>query len=116
MASPGGTSSGSSSLVSEEELQALKKQKRMISNRESARRSRMRKQKKLDDLAAQVGQLRKENGHILRSLSFITQQYFAVEAENSVLRTQMMELGSRLQSLGEILHCLNSMSCDGLLV
>ncbi|KAJ8460451.1 hypothetical protein OPV22_033377 [Ensete ventricosum] len=113
MASPGGTSSGSSLLqnsTSEEDLQAVmdqKKQKRMKSNRESARRSRMRKQKHLDDIAAQICQLRKENGQILTSLSLTTQQFLAVDTENSVLRTQMMELSSRLQSLNEILHCLN---------
>ncbi|URD98791.1 ocs element-binding factor 1 [Musa troglodytarum] len=126
MASPGGTSSGSSLLQtsgSEEDLQALmdqKRQKRMISNRESARRSRMRKQKHLDDLTAQVNQLRKENSRILTSLTLTTQHHSAVEAENSVLRTQMVELGNRLQSLSEILHCLNGnttitrgLFCDG---
>ncbi|CAL9755116.1 unnamed protein product, partial [Musa acuminata subsp. burmannicoides] len=109
MASPGGTSSGSSLLQtsgSEEDLQALmdqKRQKRMISNRESARRSRMRKQKHLDDLTAQLNQLRKENSRILTSLTLTTRHHSAVEAENSVLRTQMVELGNRLQSLSEIL-------------
>ncbi|URE34791.1 ocs element-binding factor 1 [Musa troglodytarum] len=113
MASPSGTSSGSSLLqnsASEEDRQAVmdqKRQKRMKSNRESARRSRMRKQKHLNDLAAQICQLRKENSQILTSLSLTTQHFFAVETENSVLRTRMMELSSRLQSLDEILHCLN---------
>ncbi|THU52993.1 hypothetical protein C4D60_Mb10t09760 [Musa balbisiana] len=110
MASPSATSSGSSRIgqsQSEEDLQALmnqRKQKRMLSNRESARRSRMRKQKHLDDLTAQVSQLRKENGQILTALSVTTQHYVGVEAENSVLRAQMMELTATLQSLSQILH------------
>ncbi|KAG6513388.1 bZIP transcription factor 44-like [Zingiber officinale] len=113
MASAHGSSSGSILLQnsgSEEDLQALidqKKRKRKISNRESAKRSRMRKQKHLDDLTAQVNQLRKDNSQISTYLSLTTQQYFAMEAENSVLRTQMMELNNRLQSLYEILYCLN---------
>ncbi|KAG6509656.1 bZIP transcription factor 44-like [Zingiber officinale] len=113
MASAHGSSSGSILLQnsgSEEDLQALidqKKRKRKISNRESAKRSRMRKQKHLDDLTAQVNQLRKDNSQISTYLSLTTQQYFAMETENSVLRTQMMELNNRLQSLYEILFCLN---------
>ncbi|RZR93803.1 hypothetical protein BHM03_00022385 [Ensete ventricosum] len=79
----------------------------MTSNRESARRSRMRKQKHLDDLTAQLNQLRKENSQILTSLTLTTHHCFAVEADNSVLRTQMVELSSRLQSLDEIFQCLN---------
>ncbi|KAK7310619.1 hypothetical protein RJT34_08231 [Clitoria ternatea] len=115
MASSSGTSSGSSSLLqnsgSEENLQALmdqRKRKRMISNRESARRSRMRKQKHLDDLAAQVAQLRNENHHILSSVNITTQKYLAVEAENSVLRAQVGELSHRLESLNEIIDFLNT--------
>ncbi|RHN61327.1 putative transcription factor bZIP family [Medicago truncatula] len=108
MASSSGTSSGSSLLQnsgSEEDLQALmdqRKRKRMISNRESARRSRMRKQKHLDDLVSQVSKLRKENQEILTSVNITTQKYLSVEAENSVLRAQMGELSNRLESLNEI--------------
>jgi len=114
MASSSGTSSGSSLLQnsgSEEDLQALmdqRKRKRMISNRESARRSRMRKQKHLDDLVSQVAKLRKENQEILTSVNITTQKYLSVEADNSVLRAQMGELSNRLESLNEIVGALNS--------
>lgn len=120
MASSSGTSSGSTTLQqssgSDEDLQLLmdqRKRKRMASNRESARRSRMRKQKHLDDLMAQVAVLRKENELILTTYKLTTQQYIAVEAENSVLRTQMIELSSRLQSLNEILSFMNSCNSSG---
>ncbi|WOL01877.1 bZIP transcription factor 11-like [Canna indica] len=124
MASLSGTSSGSSLLHnsgSDEDLQAAmeqKKRKRMISNRESARRSRMRKQKHLDDLMEQVSQLRKENGHVFAVLSLTTQHCAAMEAENSVLRAQATELSNRLQSLNEIVNNLKGSSsslllCDG---
>lgn len=114
MASSSGTSSGSSTLQnsgSEGDLQQAmnqKKLKRMQSNRESARRSRMRKQKHLDDLTAQVAQLQNENGQIVARLTLNTRDYLNVEAENSVLRTQMMELSNRLESLNEIISCMNS--------
>ncbi|KAK8933956.1 Basic leucine zipper 63 [Platanthera zijinensis] len=118
MASCSGTSSGSSSQPpnsgSEEfDLQAAidqKKRKRMLTNRESARRSRLRKQKHQDDLMAQASQLKKDNGQILAVVHLRTQNYLAVEAENSVLRTQMMELTSRLNSLNEILQCIGGES------
>lgn len=116
MASSSGTSSGSSLLQnsgSEEDLQALmkeKKRKRMISNRESARRSRMRKQKHLDDLTAQISQLMKENGQIITNINVTTQHYMNMEAENSVLRAQVGELSHRLQSLNEIITVLDSTS------
>ncbi|GJZ62716.1 bZIP transcription factor 11-like protein [Tanacetum coccineum] len=91
---------------SEGDLQNLmdeRKKKRMLSNRESARRSRKRKQQHLDDLTAQVSQLRKENNQIISSVSITTQHYVSVEAENSVLRAQVTELSNRLQSLNEII-------------
>ncbi|URE44084.1 ocs element-binding factor 1 [Musa troglodytarum] len=113
MASPGGTSSGSSmfhSSGSSEDLQAAmdeKKRKRMISNRESARRSRLRKQKHLDDLMALANQLRKENSRVLAVLNLTTRHCAAAQAENSVLKAQMMELSSRLESLNEMLDIFN---------
>ncbi|KAK9271035.1 hypothetical protein L1049_026624 [Liquidambar formosana] len=117
MASSSGNSSGSGSIHlqnnsgSEEDLQQVmdqRKRKRMQSNRESARRSRMRKQKHMNDLMAQVGQLRKDNNQILMTINITNQHYSNVEAENSVLRAQMMELSHRLQSLNEILNYINT--------
>lgn len=117
MASSSGTSSGGSSSLmaqnsgSEESLQALmdqRKRKRMISNRESARRSRMRKQKHLDDLMAQVAQLRKDNHQIITSINIATQHYMNIESENSVLRAQLGELTHRLHSLNEIISFLDA--------
>ncbi|KAF7127579.1 hypothetical protein RHSIM_Rhsim11G0179700 [Rhododendron simsii] len=112
--SSGSPSSGSTSLVqnsgSEENLQLLmdqRKRKRMVSNRESARRSRMRKQRHLDDLTAQVAELRKENNRIITSVSVTTQQFLSVEGENSILRAQVAELSHRLQSLNEIVSFVN---------
>ncbi|CAL9118350.1 unnamed protein product [Musa textilis] len=106
MASSGDTSCGWSQIGKSQSEQALmnqRKQKRMVSNRESARRSRMRKQKHLEDLTAEVRQLRKEKSQILTALSITTQQYAAMEAQNAVLRAQTMELGATLQSLNQIL-------------
>lgn len=97
------TSSGS-----EESLMEQRKRKRMLSNRESARRSRMKKQKLLDDLTAQVNHLKKENTKIVTSVSITTQHYLTVEAENSVLRAQLDELNHRLQSLNDIIEFLDS--------
>ncbi|XP_051139109.1 bZIP transcription factor 11-like [Andrographis paniculata] len=85
-----------------------RKRKRMESNRESARRSRQRKQKHLDELAAQVTQLKQENGQISNTINLTTQQYAKVESDNSVLRAQMTELSQRLQSLNDILNYINS--------
>ncbi|XP_078170318.1 bZIP transcription factor 44-like [Carex rostrata] len=119
MASSSGTSSESIQIQnsgSEEDLQAImkkRKQKRMLSNRESARRSRLRKQKHLDDLTAQMDQLKKENGEIMHALNVATQGYFAVEAKNSVLRTQHLELSNRLQSLNEIAFYLSGNGSGG---
>lgn len=116
MASPEGTSSGSSSLQhnsgSEEDMQTHtvdeRKRKRMQSNRESARRSRMRKQKHLDDLMVQLSDLRKTNSQVMNSINVTTQHLLKVEAENCVIRAQMSELSSRLQSLNEISNVMSA--------
>ena len=102
MAAAGGTG---------EELRTLMEQrraKRMLSNRESARRSRMRKQRHLDDLAAQAAHLRRENAHVAAALGLTARGLLAVDAENAVLRTQAAELTARLRSLEEIVACMNA--------
>ncbi|XP_062164566.1 bZIP transcription factor 44-like [Alnus glutinosa] len=116
MASSSGNSSGSTPTQnsgSEEDLQLLmdqRKRKRMQSNRESARRSRMRKQKQLDDLMALVADLRKDKNQIMTSINLTTQHYINVEAENSILKAQVIELSQRLDSLNEILNYINTNS------
>ncbi|XP_062218121.1 bZIP transcription factor 44-like [Phragmites australis] len=95
----------------EEELRALMEQrrtKRMLSNRESARRSRMRKQRHLDDLTAQAAQLRRENAHVATALGLTTQGLLAVDSENAVLRIQAAELDAHLHYLNDILACMNT--------
>ncbi|KAL8459034.1 hypothetical protein ACS0TY_035655 [Phlomoides rotata] len=109
MADSSGTSSQIQNSGSEMEQ---RKRKRMESNRESARRSRMKKQKHLDDLKAQVYQISEKNKQISSSINVSTQQYVKVDAENSILRAQMTELSQRLQSLNEILNFINS-AADG---
>ncbi|KAK8959170.1 Light-inducible protein CPRF2 [Platanthera guangdongensis] len=113
VSSSGGSTESSSPLTnsgSDENLQALmnqKRNKRMLSNRESARRSRMRKQEHLDNLRAQLNQLRNDNFQIRTILDISTHQYFDVETQNYVLRTQATELSSRLNSLADILQFMN---------
>ncbi|KAG8499087.1 hypothetical protein CXB51_005495 [Gossypium anomalum] len=107
MASCSGNSNSNSSGSTQHQLMDQRKRKRMESNRESARRSRMRKQKHLDDLVEQITELKKDNNQILTSINFTTHRYLKIEAENSVLRAQMTELSQRLDSLDDILHYLN---------
>ncbi len=114
MASSSGNSSGCTVFQnsgSEKDQQLLtdeRKRKRMESNRESARRSRLRKQKHLEDLMSQVTKLRNENNQILTGINFTTQHYMNLETENSILRAQLMELSHRLESLNEILNFINA--------
>lgn len=80
----------------------------MESNRESARRSRMRKQRHLAELAAEAGQLRKDNDQIITSITITTHHLLGLEAENSILRAQALGLSQRLQSLNDILGYINT--------
>ncbi|KAJ9551748.1 hypothetical protein OSB04_015793 [Centaurea solstitialis] len=111
--SSGGSGSGSYPVQnsgSEEELQRLmdqRKRKRMVSNRESARRSRMRKQKHLDELVTQLSRLRTENNRIAGDVSVTLQRFTIMEAENSVLKAQAAELGRRLESLNQMIEFMS---------
>ncbi|KAF8100133.1 hypothetical protein N665_0230s0018 [Sinapis alba] len=100
--SDGGNPSDSAVTVDE------RKRKRMLSNRESARRSRMRKQKHVDDLTAQINQLSSDNRQILTSLTVTSELYMKIQAENSVLTAQMAELSTRLESLNEIVDLVTT--------
>ncbi|OAY57450.1 bZIP transcription factor 11 [Manihot esculenta] len=113
MVSSSGASSGSiiqRKPSSEEDLQQImdqRKRKRMLSNREAARRSRMKKQKRLDDLMSQLDQLEKENNEIFNNICITSQLLLNVEAKNSILIAQVDELSHRLESLNEIVNYVN---------
>ncbi|KAK7247142.1 hypothetical protein RIF29_42019 [Crotalaria pallida] len=122
----GGYSGGSSSLQNSgsgsegdhqqhHNIMDQRKRKRMLSNRESARRSRMKKQQHLDGLIAQADQLNKENSQIRTSVEMTTQLYLNIEAENAIIRAQVDELSNRLQSLNEIIQYINSPPCNYLI-
>ncbi|MBA0847181.1 hypothetical protein Goshw_013995 [Gossypium schwendimanii] len=87
-----------------------RKRKRMLSNRESARRSRIRKQKQLEDLVNEVSALQKDNSQLSEKINVSTQRYAEMECANNVLRAQAMELTERLQSLNSVLHIVEEVS------
>ncbi|XP_058183608.1 basic leucine zipper 43 [Rhododendron vialii] len=88
-----------------------RKQRRMISNRESARRSRMRKQKHLDELWSLVVRLRTENRHLIDKLNHVSECHDKVVQENVQLKEEAsdlhqviidLHLGSPLPSLRDL--------------
>ncbi|KAF8389869.1 hypothetical protein HHK36_024386 [Tetracentron sinense] len=76
-----------------------RKQRRMISNRESARRSRMRKQKHLDELWSQVVLLQTENQQLIDKLNHISDCNDQVLQENSQLKEEASGLRQMLSNL-----------------
>ncbi|XP_043700822.1 basic leucine zipper 43-like isoform X2 [Telopea speciosissima] len=76
-----------------------RKQRRMISNRESARRSRMRKQKHLDELWSQVMRLRNENRQLIDKLNHVSECHDQVLQENGRLREEVSDLRQMLNNL-----------------
>uniref|UniRef100_A0A7N0ZSK7 BZIP domain-containing protein n=1 Tax=Kalanchoe fedtschenkoi TaxID=63787 RepID=A0A7N0ZSK7_KALFE len=115
MGSSSGASSGLTGLANPFSAQCdPKKRKRMESNRESARRSRLKKQKHLHDLVTQLAEMKNERIRLSANLTWISQLISNVELENSVLRTRAFELTLRLESLNEILNliCTNNNQLD----
>ncbi|KAH0741843.1 hypothetical protein KY290_034886 [Solanum tuberosum] len=71
----------------------------MISNRESARRSRMRKQRQLDELWSQVLRLRTENHNLIDKLNHVSECHDKVLQENSQLKEETSDLRQMLTDL-----------------
>ncbi|KAJ6873343.1 hypothetical protein NC651_032273 [Populus alba x Populus x berolinensis] len=87
-----------------------RKRKRMISNRDSARRSRMRKQKQMEDLVNEVSKLQNENNQLMQGVNVAQQRYMEMESANNVLRAQAVELTERLRSLNSVLQTVEDVS------
>ncbi|XP_068636687.1 basic leucine zipper 43-like [Aristolochia californica] len=113
-------SSNSTSDDAEEQQMSVideRKQRRMISNRESARRSRMRKQKHLDELWSQVVRLRTENRQLIDKLNDVSECHERVVHENVKLREEASQLRETLKDLHldnpySVLRDLEELPCN----
>ncbi|KAL3636155.1 hypothetical protein CASFOL_020702 [Castilleja foliolosa] len=76
-----------------------RKQRRMISNRESARRSRMRKQRQLDELWAQVNHLRNENHNLIERVNSLSESHVKAVRENECLKEEASDLREMVRDL-----------------
>jgi len=80
-----------------------RKRRRMISNRESARRSRMRKKKHLENLRNQVNRLRIGNRELENRLRLVTHHGQLVRRENDRFVSESAMLRQRLWAIHQVL-------------
>lgn len=101
--SPNSTTSNSTSDEADDlhQCQVIdeRKQRRMISNRESARRSRMRKQRHLDELWSQVLRLRAENHGLIEKLNHVSESHDRAVQENAKLKEEASDLRQMLAEI-----------------
>ncbi|TKY70682.1 Basic leucine zipper 43 [Spatholobus suberectus] len=86
-----------------ESVMEERKRRRMISNRESARRSRMRKQRHLENLRNQVNLFRVENRELNNGLQFLLHHCSRLVTENQWLRSERTLLRQKLANINQIL-------------
>ncbi|KAG2328994.1 hypothetical protein Bca4012_021385 [Brassica carinata] len=79
----------------------VKRARRMLSNRESARRSRRRKQEQMNEFDTQVNQLRTEHSTLLSRLSDMNQKYDAAAVDNRILRADIETLRTKVKMAEE---------------
>ncbi|KAI4337453.1 hypothetical protein L6164_015868 [Bauhinia variegata] len=103
-----GTSSGSSQSPSDEDDEAghceqstdpivIKLLRRKASNRDSARRSRRRKQAQLADLETQVEQLKVESATLYKQLTDASQHFRDADTNNRVLKSDVEALRAKVK-------------------
>ncbi|KAK6125342.1 hypothetical protein DH2020_040911 [Rehmannia glutinosa] len=79
-----------------------RKRRRMISNRESARRSRMRKQKHVENLRNQANRLKVGNRELMNRLRLVVHQTQLFRSENECLRSEAVILRQRLWDIRQV--------------
>ncbi|CAK9143587.1 unnamed protein product [Ilex paraguariensis] len=80
-----------------------RKRRRMLSNRESARRSRWRKKRHLEDVADQLNRLKLENRELKNHLCVVTHEYHAAQRETNRLIVESIDLQQKLSGLYQVL-------------
>ncbi|XP_047313114.1 bZIP transcription factor 53-like [Impatiens glandulifera] len=83
-----------------------RKKRRRISNRNSARKSRMKKQQQMDTLQIEITKMESEKVVLKEQIDLVAGNYFEMESENKVLKAQYDELTERLQSLNSFLKMI----------
>ncbi|XP_058113528.1 bZIP transcription factor RISBZ4 isoform X2 [Magnolia sinica] len=89
----------------------LRSMRRKVSNRESARRSRRRKQAHLADLESQVDQLRGENASLYKQLTDASQQFNEAATDNRVLKSDVEALRMKVK-MAEDMVARGSLTCS----
>ncbi|KAM7251493.1 hypothetical protein ACFE04_023376 [Oxalis oulophora] len=75
----------------------VKRVRRMLSNRESARRSRSRKQAHITELETMVSQLRSDNSSLLKRYADISQKYNDSLVDNRILKADVETLRTKVK-------------------
>ncbi|TVU08228.1 hypothetical protein EJB05_41625, partial [Eragrostis curvula] len=73
-----------------------RKERRLASNRESARRSRVRRRRQLDELSVRVAELRDANARLAVQLNRVMAAHARTARENARLREEQRDLQERL--------------------
>ncbi|KAI3798960.1 hypothetical protein L1987_34247 [Smallanthus sonchifolius] len=84
-----------------------RKRRRMISNRESARRSRMRKQKHLENLRNLVNRHKSGNRELMNRLRLALHHGQILGKENVRLRSESVMLRQKLWDLHQVIACMD---------
>ncbi|KAL6212352.1 hypothetical protein ACLB2K_017572 [Fragaria x ananassa] len=86
-----------------------RKRRRMMSNRESARRSRWRKKRHLEDLTEEANRLKMENRELKSRLGFAAEKCHVTWRENERLEAESLALWARLSHLNRVLVAMQTM-------
>uniref|UniRef100_A0A166CIS2 BZIP domain-containing protein n=2 Tax=Daucus carota subsp. sativus TaxID=79200 RepID=A0A166CIS2_DAUCS len=91
-------------LISDDDDFDENKRKRMQSNREAARRSRMKKQQHVHELITEIGQLQNQCKVIMSKINQVTNMFLGVVSENNASRAQLSDMTKRFHLLKSVVQ------------